>query len=105
MLTIDNHEIWDLKKAIAEFITPRLVAFRACVVAGEMTCLPTWVAPAGDNMDEVQLRQTWADILEEMIKGFEYYAGYKSGDTWEAVEQQKQKSLALFYQYYDHLWD
>lgn len=102
-----EYEIWDLKKAIAEFIVPRLKEFRGWVINDKMMGIPTWVRKEFSNveMTDFELKQAWINILDEMIKGFEHYAGENTNEDLESMVKQKGRALELFHRYYDHLWD
>lgn len=105
---LDWH-IWDLKKATAQFLVPRLIEFKKWVEEGRMQSLPVWIKN-GDiesEIDEAQLTKRWVDLIQEMIVGFTYYAGEGSNEDVDYVEVQKRKAraLELFCMYYNHLWD
>ncbi len=83
----DDGDLWGLYHTLAEFIHPRLVAFRA---------METISYPG--NMDE----STWDDILDKMIAAFSLIvADDASLEDDEVIDE----GLRLFGEYYMGLWD
>ena len=92
----DDRELWDLDNTIAQFILPRLKAFKPY----------TGSYPIGLT------EKKWNHILKEMIWSFELVAAGEEYPPIEYTEEQrvlwrhrKQRGLNLFAKYLSHLWD
>lgn len=89
----DSSELWSLDCTIAEFIAPRLKAFK------EVS------ADNGDHPGRLTQKE-WQDILSQMIEGFEIYPDHfnwpndKQEENWKKVD----KAMSLFHKYFFHLW-
>lgn len=90
----DNSELWSLDCTIAEFIAPRLKAFKeAAAEIGDHPC----------NVTE----QEWQTILGEMVEGFEIYpdrfdwADEEAELNWKKVN----KAMSHFHKYFFALWN
>ncbi len=83
----DDAELWNLNTAIAEFVLPRLKAFRE---------LPPMSTPCRKS------EKQWAKILDEMIDGFEAM-GQEVYDknTQPCID----RGMLLFGRWFLHLWD
>lgn len=90
----DDSELWSLDCTIAEFIAPRIKAFKEAA------------AQIGDHPFNVT-EQEWQTILEEMVEGFEIYpehfhwAAEESENNWKKVH----KALSHFHKYFFTLWN
>ncbi len=94
----DNSELWNLDTTIVKFILPRLKVFRSfeCGHPGHI-----------DTMEE------WNEILDKMIKGFEYYLDENLGEdknlTFKENNANREKiiseGLDLFRKYFSNLWN
>ena len=89
----DNSELWSLDCTIAEFIVPRLKAFKE-VSADE-----------GDHPGSLAEKE-WQDILSQMIEGFELYPNHFHWDPEEQETNWKKvdKAMSLFHKYFFSLW-
>lgn len=83
-----NDELWNLDITIAEFIAPRLKAFRSYQI--------------GHPPDLTE--EEWETILLEMQKGFDMVIADEANYDEETIKQVK-KSLELLTKYYHFLWD
>ena len=90
----DDSELWSLDCTIAEFIAPRLKAFKE------------HVEHVGDHPCNITLEK-WKEILEQMIEGFELYPDHfnwpstDSNENWTKVY----KALELFKNWFFNLWN
>lgn len=90
----DDSELWSLDCTIAEFIAPRLKAFKE------------HVEQIGDHPSSVSEKE-WQKILNEMVEGFEIYPNHfhwtheESEENWKKVN----KALSHFHKYFFALWN
>jgi hypothetical protein len=85
----DDTELWSLDITIAEFVLPRLKAFRDKLIS---------TYPGNMSIEG------WRDILQSMIDGFEIIA--KEDFLVDKKKERKaRKAVKLFAEYYFHLWD
>lgn len=90
----DDSELWSLDCTIAEFIAPRLKAFKEAA------------AEIGDHPSSVP-EQEWQKILGEMVEGFEIYpdrfdwADEEAENNWKKVN----KAMSHFHKYFFALWN
>lgn len=84
----DDRDLWSLREPIAEFIIPRLKAFRDY----------TQSFPAG--LSEV----AWANKINTMIEAFEIISHDNFFDNPTDIERIR-KGLNAFAEYYMDLWD
>lgn len=86
----DDSELWSLDSTIAEFVYPRIKAFRA---------MPMMGYPSG--LDEKQ----WQYILLDIENAFAILANNdyvsRSGEDEKCV----QRGMKLFVEYFEALWD
>ena len=82
-------EVWNTDNVLAQFIAPRLLAFKALDKHG--------YPPECKDMRE------WNNIIQKMIDAFELmkYVHTPSPDESKTIEQ----GLDLFCKYYRNLWD
>jgi len=105
-----EHHIWDLKQAISKFIVPRLKAYIQKVEEGdEMNSIPNWIEAdyeiEGKSLEEKN--KLWAEALRKMLFAFEYVIDPSTYEHLSMLEinNRREKGLALFAKYFDHLWD
>ncbi len=107
-MEIQDHEIWNLKSVISEFIAPRLRKYIEKVEQAEIVSLPNWVLEEGEaEKSDEELMEIWAEILREMLVPFDYETNpnkYEGMDRDELTQIQ-QRGLDLFAKYFHHLWD
>lgn len=92
----DNSETWSLDRTIAKFIEPRLKVFKEV-----HTCYPSDLTA-----------EKWNEILDKMIKAFEYINDEDLGiddnesgiKKYEKREQIIKEGLDLFREYFFSLW-
>jgi len=103
-----EYHIWDLKNAISEFIVPRLNEYLKKVEMGQTASIPDWVeSDTTSNKSDEELRKIWISILQEMLFPFDYQMNASKYIELELkeVKERKKKGLALFAEYFEHLWD
>lgn len=90
----DDSELWSLDCTIAEFIAPRLKAFKEAA------------AKIGDHPCDVE-EQEWQKILGEMVEGFEIYPNRFDWVEEEAERNWKKvnKAMSHFHKYFFALWN
>jgi hypothetical protein len=86
----DNTELWNLDATIANFIIPRLKAFKET-----KGCHP------GNFKNE----KAWDKCIDEMIFAFEFASNEGFGVDYASNKKRADKGLKLFAKYYFHLWD
>ena len=92
----DDRELWNLDHTIAQFILPRLKAFKLYA----------------DGYPVGLTEKKWNYILKEMIWSFELFAAGEEFPPCKYTEEQKilwrkrkQRGINLFAKYLTHLWD
>ncbi|AYM99601.1 hypothetical protein [Chryseobacterium sp. 3008163] len=105
---MNNNEIYDLKYTLAEYILPRLEAFKEKVDKNEAPTIPIFKDDSTflgdrDNIDE--LSNYWSKRLEEMIFPFEYYVFPEKHDALEFDEINKkfENGMKIFAKYFHYL--
>lgn len=88
----DSSELWSLDCTIAEFIAPRLKAFKE--------------ASDGGYPGSYESAKAWQDDLDAMIEGFEIYPNHFN---WSPEEQEinwkkVDKAMSLFHKHFFRLW-
>ena len=94
----DNSELWNLDTTIVKFVLPRLKVFRSFECGH-----PVHI----DTMEE------WNEILDKMIKGFEYYLDDNLGEDKNLTRKENivnhekviSEGLDLFREYFSNLWN
>lgn len=88
----DDSELWSLDCTIAEFIAPRLKAFKEVSDGGY---------PGG-----YESAKMWQDDLDAMIEGFELYPNHFHWDPEEQETNWKKvdKAMSLFHKHFYKLW-
>lgn len=90
----DDSELWSLDCTIAEFIAPRLKAFKEAA------------AEIGDHPVSIT-SEKWQEILNQMIEGFELYPNHFNWSSEDSNENWKKvyKALELFKNWFMNLWN
>lgn len=90
----DDSELWSLDCTIAEFIAPRLKAYKEAA------------AKIGDHPFDITSEE-WQNILGEMVEGFEIYPEHFHWVEEEAERNWKKvnKALSHFHKYFFTLWN
>lgn len=104
---MEDHEVWDLKSAISEFIFPRLQELIKRIEAGEMVAIASWVSVDDAIEDTQELEKQWVEILKKMSIPFHYHvnpAFYKKMPI-SILDKKRAEGLRLFAEYFEHLWD
>jgi len=97
----DDRELWSLDISLAEYIIPRLEAFREVNV--EHVVCPGGMEANFDETDEGELlNDHWANVLDIMIEGF---TAIREGEHINEECQIADRALCLFHKYYFGLWD
>jgi hypothetical protein len=95
----DDTELWGLDCTIAKFIVPRLKAFLPYTEAA----YPAHLKPEDSDEGEDKATESWTEIVQAMIDGFEIIANDQT--VMDDEEKKKvQRALDLFRDYYFHLW-
>lgn len=84
----DDRETWNLDVTLARHALPRLRRF-AELTNGHPPDL-SW--------------EEWADVLRAMVRGFELVAAADGGPLDPGADREVREGLALFAEYYPHLW-
>lgn len=90
----DDSELWSLDCTIAEFIAPRLKAYKEQAKRiGDHPCSIT--------------SEKWQEILDQMIEGFELYPDHFNWPSEDSNENWKKvyKALELFKNWFMNLWN
>ena len=104
-----EEELYDLKYVLAEYIYPKLKAFKEKVDKKDTPTLPDFKNEDyfKDKKLSVDLMfEFWSEKLEEMLFPFQYY---NSPDSFEHLErdivkEKIKKGLEMFAKYFDDLW-
>lgn len=112
---MEDWEKWDLKYTIAEFIVPRLIAYKAEVENNNITSIPLWIE--SDNLpfileqdkqystEEIHLiNKEWAKILDKILFPFQSLLSLDD-INFEDVQKKQEEGIYLFSKYYFNLWD
>ena len=103
---IPQWHVWDLKKATAEFLVPRLILYKEWVESDKMMAIPNWVRAEVGDVEDTELNGAWASIIGEMIDGFVVFTNnFDSALSNEERIKREERALYLFSKYYSHLWD
>lgn len=98
-LGFDGRELWNLNTTIANFVLPRLRAFRKCPGG-----YPSNLRKEGEPVNIGVLR--WDAILADMIFGFEYCI---NDDKWFTMPEKDfkrvKRGLRYFGMYFLDLWN
>ena len=101
----DDRELWSLDISLAEYIVPRLKAFRDVnvehvVCPGTMHMQYYGAMDAGGEDEE--LNDHWANVLDIMIEGFKVV---RDGEHINKESGIADRALCLMAKYYFDLWD
>jgi hypothetical protein len=92
----DDSELWNLDSTIAQFITPRLKAFKEY----------TQSYPGG-----MESFEKWKEILDQMVEGFELWQNHwewENESDQNIINEKRHKvdvALELFHKHFFDLWD
>lgn len=114
----DDRELWSLDITLANYIVPRLQAFRD-VNVDRVVCPGTLEAAfLSDSEEELidgiketdtteMLNDHWRNVLNTMIEGFTIIADEQILVNWGDKENtgKANRALCLFHKYYFDLWD
>ncbi|WP_267401525.1 MULTISPECIES: hypothetical protein [unclassified Chryseobacterium] len=106
---MDKEKLYNLKYVLAEFIYPRLKAFKEKVDKKEMPTLPNFKNEShfkGKKMNVDSMFEFWSQKLEEMLFPFEYYNFPDKFENMERdiIKENIKKGLNTFAKYFDDLW-
>ncbi|MBB6369655.1 hypothetical protein [Chryseobacterium shigense] len=113
---MENWEKWDLKYSIAEFIVPRLEAYKNEVENDNIMSIPLWIEDhslpfildqnRGYSKEEVSLiNKEWTIILQKMIFSFKSLLISQNEINFEELRRRQNEGMQLFAKYYLNLWD
>ncbi len=104
-----DYHVWNMKKAIAEFIVPRLKIYIEKVENDEIVSLPKWIEETVDisGYEEDSIIKEWKVILSHILFPFDYEINQSKYSYLDPkyIEERKKKGLELFSIYYYNLWD
>ncbi len=109
-------EHWDLKYSIAEFIVPRLEAYKSEVENDNIMCIPLWIEDHNlpfildqnrEYSDEELslINKEWALILQKIIFSFKSLLMPQNEMNFEELKKRQNEGMQLFAKYYFNLWD
>jgi len=106
---MNKEELYELKYVLAEYIYPRLKAFKEKVDRKETPTLPNFKNESyfeGKKMNVDLMFKFWSQRLEEMLFPFEYYNFPEKFEDMERdiIKQNTKKGLETFAKYFDDLW-
>ncbi len=101
---MNENELFDLKYHIADFILPRLIAFKNKIDKNEAISIPVF-----EDFNDLSFEQKellWSEILEKMIFPFEYLSDPNKFINMDSVtiRQQEKIGLEYFSKYFENLW-
>ncbi len=112
---MENYQIWEIKNAVSELITPLLKEYITKVEENNIMCIPTWIEKEGfdvKNMSTVEMNKEWSNILKRMLYPFTYQIGDVSlsvnfHSTREIIQHNEKfnEGLRLFAKFFENLWD
>jgi hypothetical protein len=113
---MENWEKWDLKYSIAEFVVPRLEAYKKEVENDNIMSIPLWIEDHNlpfildqnkeYSKEEISLiNKEWAIILQKMICSFKSLLIPNNEITFEESQKIQNEGIQLFSKYYFNLWD
>ncbi|PKF73283.1 hypothetical protein [Chryseobacterium sp. PMSZPI] len=109
-------ENWDLKYSIAEFIVPRLEAYKNEVENNNIMSIPLWIEEHNlpftldhnkeYSEEEISLiNKEWAIILHKIIFSFKSLLIPQNEINFEELQKIQNEGMQLFAKYYFNLWD
>lgn len=111
-----NWEKWDLKYSIAEFIVPRIEAYKNEVENNNIISIPLWIEDHNlpfildqnkeYSEEEINLINIeWAKILQKILFSFKSLLEPQNEINFEELEKMQKEGMRLFAKYYFNLWD
>ncbi len=97
----DDSELWSLDNSLAEYILPRLIAFKEYNTHG---CASEFFDE--DNKEDECMK--WKEVVDKMIFAFKHATNdYYIADIEEnkKADEKAQEGFELFGKYYADLWD
>ncbi|MBL3548000.1 hypothetical protein [Chryseobacterium sp. KMC2] len=106
---MEKEELYELKYVLADYIYPRLKAFKDMVDNKKTPTLPNFKNEEYFKDKKVNfdlMSKFWSEKLEEMIFPFQYYSFTESFENMdeEAIKENIKKGLETFAKYFDDLW-
>ncbi|WP_294243726.1 hypothetical protein [uncultured Chryseobacterium sp.] len=106
---MNKEELYNLKYVLAEYIYPRLKAFKEKVDRKETPSLPNFKNESyfeEKKMSVDSMFKFWSQRLEEMLFPFEYYNFPEKFEDMESdyIKEKIKKGLETFAKYYNDLW-
>ncbi|MBP2619730.1 hypothetical protein [Chryseobacterium jejuense] len=109
-------EKWDLKYSIAEFIVPKLEAYKSEVENDNIMSIPLWIEEYNlpftldQNIEyseeEISLiNKEWVIILEKIIFSFKSLLIPPNEMDFDELQKIQNEGMLLFAKYYFNLWD
>ncbi|OCA67919.1 hypothetical protein BBI01_20730 [Chryseobacterium artocarpi] len=113
---MENWEKWDLKYSIAEFVVPRLEAYKKEVENDNIMSIPLWIEDHNlpfildQNREYLKeeislINKEWASILQKMISSFTTLLTANDEISFEELQKIQNEGMQLFAKYYFNLWD
>jgi len=107
-IEFSNEDFYSLDTVLAHVIGPSLKKFRECAVSKSIPaifCYALTDIPALDQkyVTSNNAQNTWENILDAMIKGFDLLV-YDSSTVDKNAMRDIKEGLRLFAAYYSHLW-
>ena len=113
---MENWEKWDLKYSIAEFIIPRLEAYKNAVENDNIMSIPIWIEDHNlpfildhnkeYSEEEISLiNKEWAKILQKILFSFKSLLIPNNEMNFEELQKKQHEGMQLFAKYYFNLWD
>lgn len=101
----DDTELWNLDNTLANYILPRLKAFKKDAM--RLGGIPNAFVEnmQGSNEDFERYHQNWLDAIQEMIDAFEVFV--KDENCWEFDKEKYSKvqnGFELFGKHFMSLW-
>ncbi len=113
---MENWEKWNLKYSIAEFIVPRLEAYKNEVENNNIISIPLWIEDHNlpfilDQNKEysqeeiILINKAWARILERILFSFKSLLDHQNDIKFNELQKMQYEGMQLFAKYYFNLWD
>lgn len=96
-------DMWDLDKAIAMFILPRLAYY--CKHNRGVPCILEKIDDDGNVLNAEGAEQEWNHILETMYDGLHLYIEKDHMDFTDEDKVLWLTTKQYFFDYFEHLWD
>lgn len=106
---MEKNEIYDLKYTLAEYILPRLQAFKKKIDNKEILSVPNFEDEeffSNKNFSYEEKEKYWGKLLEDMVFSFEFCLYPEKFDNMntEEVNEKYREGLLVFARYFDDLW-